>query len=113
MSAPMSPERLAEIAARWGAVSATESPRLAVRDSSRPGVVLDALHHARTDVPALLAEVERLRAELAARVQCDDCGAIGDVAVGTDGRRHLTPSGEIGYPVVSFAAEQRETGGAS
>ncbi|MGA5208990.1 hypothetical protein ACPCSB_04690 [Streptomyces pseudogriseolus] len=49
------------------------------------------------DVPALLTEIRRLQAELARRVQCGDCGAVGDVATGEDGRRYLYPSGQIGH----------------
>jgi hypothetical protein len=49
------------------------------------------------DVPALLAEIRRLQTELSRRVQCGDCGAVGDVATGEDGRRYLYPSGQIGH----------------
>lgn len=52
---------------------------------------------ARADVPALLAEIRRLQTELSRRVQCGDCGAVGDVATGEDGRRYLYPSGQIGH----------------
>ncbi|MYS16596.1 hypothetical protein [Streptomyces sp. SID4982] len=51
--------------------------------------------HAREDVRTLLAEVRRLRAELARRVQCNDCGAIGEVFTADDGRAYLDPSGQI------------------
>lgn len=53
--------------------------------------------HARDDVPALLAEVRRLKAELARRVQCGDCGAVGSVDIAEDGRAYLYPSGRIGH----------------
>ncbi|MFD5002180.1 hypothetical protein ACFWMV_04660 [Streptomyces mutabilis] len=36
-------------------------------------------------------------AESTRRVQCGDCGAVGDVAAGEDGRRYLYPSGQIGH----------------
>lgn len=45
----------------------------------------------------LKAEVDRLRAELARRVQCNDCGAVGEIFTGTDGRAYLDPSGQIGH----------------
>ena len=57
-----------------------------------------------TDVPALLAEVRRLRAELARRVQCNDCGAVGPVFTGDDGLAYLDPSGQIGHPAAAQAA---------
>jgi len=61
MSKPMSPDYLAEIAARAEAV--TDGPW-----GPHLGVTTNVfIAHARADVPALLAEVERLRAELAAR----------------------------------------------
>ncbi|MEU2924162.1 hypothetical protein ABZ636_03745 [Streptomyces sp. NPDC007251] len=53
--------------------------------------------HAPEDIAALLAEVHRLRAELARRVQCNDCGAVGEVFTGTDGLAYLDPSGQIGH----------------
>ncbi|MGW5711630.1 hypothetical protein [Streptomyces olivaceus] len=52
---------------------------------------------ARTDVPVLLAEIRRLQTELNRRVQCGDCGAVGEVTTGEDGRRYLYPSGQIGH----------------
>lgn len=63
---PMTPERLAEIRARWAGIPADERPRFTITDSSRPGSLLDAVHHAPEDVAGLLAEVTRLRGELAA-----------------------------------------------
>jgi hypothetical protein len=53
--------------------------------------------HAPEDVRALVAEVRRLRAELARRVQCNDCGAVGEVFTGADGYAYLDPSGQIGH----------------
>jgi len=53
--------------------------------------------HARKDVPALLAEIRRLRAEATRRVQCNDCGAVGEVFTGDDGLAYLDPSGQIGH----------------
>ena len=53
----------------------------------------------------LVAEVRRLRAELARRVQCNDCGAVGDVFTADDGLAYLDPTGQIGHPVVSAAGE--------
>ncbi|MEU1071873.1 MULTISPECIES: hypothetical protein [unclassified Streptomyces] len=50
---------------------------------------------ARGDVSALAAEIRRLRAELARRVQCNDCGAVGEVFIGDDGLAYLDPSGQI------------------
>jgi hypothetical protein len=44
---------------------------------------------------ALLDEINRLRAELARRVQCNDCGAVGEVFTADDGRAYLDPSGQI------------------
>lgn len=60
--------------------------------------------HARADVPMLLAEVRRLRAELARRVQCNDCGAVGPVFTGDDGLAYLDPTGQIGHPAAALAA---------
>lgn len=54
---------------------------------------------------ALLAELDRLRTEQARRVQCNDCGAVGDVFTADDGLAYLDPTGQIGHPVVSAAAE--------
>lgn len=54
-------------------------------------------HPAADAATALLAEVRRLRAELARRVQCNDCGAVGEVFSGGDGRAYLNLSGEIGF----------------
>ncbi|WP_318202997.1 hypothetical protein [Streptomyces sp. SCL15-4] len=45
----------------------------------------------------LKAEVDRLRAELARRVQCNDCGAVGEVFTAVDGLAYLAPSGQIGH----------------
>ncbi|MEV7840246.1 hypothetical protein AB0O77_23910 [Streptomyces albidoflavus] len=87
-SAPLSPEYLAWIAARAEAATAgpwcTDGAEIyqgdeyvsyafwvgeTCRADEADGGLLDAafIAHARTDIPALLAEVERLRAELAAR----------------------------------------------
>lgn len=46
---------------------------------------------------ALIEENRRLRAELARRVQCNDCGAVGEVFTGVDGLAYLDPSGQIGH----------------
>ncbi|MFD6240573.1 hypothetical protein ACFWFV_13775 [Streptomyces diastaticus] len=88
MTTPLSPEYLAEIAARIKAATAgpwcTDGAEIyqgdeyswdafwvgeTCRADEADGGTVDAafIAHARTDVPALLAEVERLRAELAAR----------------------------------------------
>lgn len=65
--------------------------------------------HAREDVPALVAEVRRLREQLAAAVQCNDCGAVGPVFTGDDGLAYLDPTGQIGHPAaVPAAAEGAE-----
>jgi hypothetical protein len=53
--------------------------------------------HAPADVKAMAAEIRRLRAELARRVQCNDCGAVGEVFTGIDGLAYLDPSGQIGH----------------
>ena len=61
------------------------------------------------DVPALVAEVRRLREQLAAAVQCNDCGAVGQVFTGDDGLAYLDPTGQIGHPAaVPAAAEGAE-----
>jgi hypothetical protein len=60
----MPPERLAEITARWAAVPAGEPYWVTVAGTSQPGVTMTALSHAGEDVPALVAEVERLRSLL-------------------------------------------------
>lgn len=60
---PLSPERLAEIAARWEHIPSAEVPRISVTNSSRGGLLLAALSHAPADVPALLARVAELEAE--------------------------------------------------
>jgi hypothetical protein len=41
--------------------------------------------------------ITRLRAEAARRVQCNDCGAVGGIFTGDDGRAYLEPSGQIGH----------------
>ncbi|MFL4904867.1 hypothetical protein ACJ6WF_17170 [Streptomyces sp. MMS24-I2-30] len=41
--------------------------------------------------------VRENRAELGPRVQCNDCGAVGEVFTGDDGRAYLDPSGQIGH----------------
>ncbi|WP_318201093.1 hypothetical protein [Streptomyces sp. SCL15-4] len=53
--------------------------------------------HAREDIDAMAAEIRRLRAELARRVQCNDCGAVGEIFTATDGLAYLEPSGQIGH----------------
>jgi hypothetical protein len=63
MSAGLSEERLAEIAARWEPVPASEDCRLTVTNTSRPGTTLNALAHARTDVLALLAHVAEVTSQ--------------------------------------------------
>ncbi len=63
MSDRLTPEREAEIAARWQHIPTDEQPRIAVTNSSRGGSLLNALGHARHDVPALLAELAAVRAE--------------------------------------------------
>lgn len=63
MSDRLSPHREAKIAARWEHVPTDEQPRIAVTNSSRGGSLLNALGHARHDVPALLAELAAVRAE--------------------------------------------------
>jgi enoyl reductase-like protein len=65
MSESMPPERLAEITARWAAVPG-EPYWVTVTGASQPGVTMTALSHAGEDVPALVAEVERLTAQVAA-----------------------------------------------
>ncbi|MFE9199969.1 hypothetical protein ACFYMH_28510 [Streptomyces albidoflavus] len=67
---PLSPKYLAEIAARAEAATAgpwcTDGAEIYQGDEADGGTADAAfVAHARTDVPALLAEVERLRAELA------------------------------------------------
>lgn len=61
----MSADRLAEIQARWVHIPTDERPRITVTNSSRGGTLLNALGHARTDVPWLVAEVQTLRTQLA------------------------------------------------
>ncbi|MFI9244191.1 hypothetical protein ACIGXF_16740 [Streptomyces sp. NPDC053086] len=46
---------------------------------------------------AMADEIRRLRAELARRVQCNDCGAVGEIFTATDGLAYLDPSGQIGH----------------
>lgn len=67
VQAPLSPERLAEIRKRWALVPAGQPYRLTVTNTNRPACTVDALSHAGRDVPALLAEVDRLTSQLAAR----------------------------------------------
>ena len=67
----------------------------------RLGAYLAAMHNAALP---LIAEVRRLRAELARRVQCNDCGAVGEVFTGDDGLAYLDPSGQIGHPAAAQAA---------
>lgn len=62
---PLDDTRLAEIAERWARIPTDEQPRITVTNSSCGGQLLNALGHARHDAPALLAEVQRLKAELA------------------------------------------------
>ncbi|MEV4672667.1 hypothetical protein AB0K34_13515 [Actinomadura sp. NPDC049382] len=61
---PMSDERIAEIRRAWDGVDAA-SHRLTVTNTRTPGQLFHALSRASKDVPALLAEVERLRTKLA------------------------------------------------
>jgi hypothetical protein len=56
------------------------------------------------ETAALAAEVRRLHAELARRVQCNDCGAVGPIFTGDDGLAYLDPSGQIGHPAAVSAA---------
>jgi len=53
------------------------------------------------EIRAILDEVFPPKAvdesELARRVQCGDCGAVGTVDTGEDGRPYLYPSGQIGH----------------
>ncbi|MER7053417.1 hypothetical protein ACH4MG_27405 [Streptomyces sp. NPDC017454] len=69
----------------------------AYRQHAPTGFACCSAHPVADAVPVLLAEVRRLQAELARRVQCGDCGAVGDVATGEDGRAYLYPSGQIGH----------------
>lgn len=59
----LTPQRETEIAARWEHIPTDEQPRIAVTNSSRGGSLLNALGHAREDVPALLAELAAVRKE--------------------------------------------------
>ncbi|ROO82657.1 hypothetical protein EDD29_0138 [Actinocorallia herbida] len=52
--------QVAEICERWRHVKTNERPTISLTNSSSPGLLLNALSHALTDVPALLSEVERL-----------------------------------------------------
>lgn len=63
MSERLSPQREAEITARWGRIPADEQPRFTVTDSSRPGALLDAVAHAPEDVLTLAAELKAERAD--------------------------------------------------
>ncbi|PAZ15626.1 hypothetical protein CLM62_12585 [Streptomyces sp. SA15] len=81
------------------------STNLAVNE----GVDAEFIAHAREDVPALLDEVRRLRAELARRVQCNDCGAVGEIFTGDDGHAYLDPSGQIGHRSASAVGGQALT----
>lgn len=56
-------QQLKEIRTRWQGSWMGEPYRLTITNTNRPGTTLDALSHAREDVPALLAEVARLTAE--------------------------------------------------
>ncbi|MET7923150.1 hypothetical protein ABZT43_03975 [Streptomyces sp. NPDC005349] len=71
-------DRLAEIQALWAPIPADEQPRISVTDSSRAGALHHALGRAPTDVPALLAEVDRLKAEL-------NCQSVADAPVACPG----------------------------
>lgn len=57
---------LAQIEARWRYTNTHEEYRVSVTGSSTPGSVVNALASARTDVPALLATVRHLYAEVTA-----------------------------------------------
>ena len=54
------------------------------------------------------SELITLRAELARHVQCNDCGAVGEVFTGDDGLAYLDPSGQIGHPAAVSAAVEGE-----
>lgn len=64
----------------------------AARNAARIGSGIDP-----ATTLVLAAEIRRLRAELARRVQCNDCGAVGEVFTATDGLAYLNPSGQIGH----------------
>ena len=77
MSDRLIPDREAEIRARWEHIPGDEQPRIAVTNSSRAGSLLNALGHARHDVPALLAELDAVRAERdEARAQVGRMGSV-------------------------------------
>lgn len=61
---PLTPECLAEMKQAWAHTNSHESFRVSVSDSSTPGALTNALVRAVKDVPALLAEVERLQSEI-------------------------------------------------
>jgi hypothetical protein len=90
MTEPLTADQLDDIATRAASLheyaTLTDTPLQA-----------DADQLAGTDVPALLAEIRRLRAEATRRVQCNDCGAVGEIFTGDDGLAYLDPSGQIGH----------------
>jgi hypothetical protein len=90
MNQPLTADQLDDIEAR--AAHLTEYATL----TDKP-LQADADQLTGTDVPALLAEIRRLRTETARRVQCNDCGAVGEVFTGDDGLAYLDPSGQIGH----------------
>lgn len=130
-SAPLTPEREAEIRARRGHI--TDAPWGSRGDGEGGNTVQagafvtftegfassgDVAHivadtaeqnyrratfiaRAPHDIDDLLAELDRLRAELetrrAGRVQCNDCGAVGPVGTADDGLSYLFPTGQIGH----------------
>lgn len=62
MTDSISPDRVQEIRVRWSGIPTDERPQLTVTNSSRPGSLIDALAHAREDVPWLLDRVDDLEA---------------------------------------------------
>lgn len=79
--------------ARRGAAPAESEYTAETRKALAVARAINARPAAGEDVPALLAEVRRLQTELSRRVQCGDCGAVGEVFTGADGRAYLDPSG--------------------
>jgi hypothetical protein len=69
---PISDETLTMIRRTWDGVDSTAS-QISVTNSSTPGQLLHALSCAPRDVRRLLAEVDRLRSELAKRCDFEDC----------------------------------------
>lgn len=62
MAEPMTDEQRSEIRKRWAPVAGDREYLLSITNSSRPGQLMHALNHATSDVPALLDELDRLRA---------------------------------------------------